>query len=81
MAPPRKVEAHVVESDEIIVVTLPREDYEIMRDMINKQRSLNWFGKYARTVLFVFAGGMITLFTFWDLIVTGVKAVLGLGPK
>lgn len=52
--------------DELIDVKLPRKDFEIMREMIKKQEALSWLGRYARNVLLVFAGGVITLITFWE---------------
>lgn len=54
------------EQDEIINVTLPKQDYVIMREMIDKQKSLNWFGRYARNVLFVAAGGLLALLAFGE---------------
>jgi hypothetical protein len=68
----------VTDDDEVINVTLPLGDYEVMRDMIERQKSLNWLGKYVRTVLFVFAGGVLTLVMFYDTIVGIFKKVLGL---
>ena len=52
--------------DEIINVMLPKSDYKIMRDMIDRQKSLNWIGRYFRNVVFVAAGGLIALIAFGD---------------
>jgi hypothetical protein len=57
---------NIQERDQIINVTLSKEDYTIMRDMIEKQKSLNWLGKYIRTVIFVAIGGLVTLFVFGE---------------
>ena len=62
--------------DEIIDVKLPRRDYEIMREMIKRQAALGWLGSYFRNVLLVAAGGLITLFTFWDTIKTFFHTIM-----
>jgi len=54
------------DDDEIIDVRMPKRDYEIMRDMINKQKALNWVGKWFKQVGFVAAGGIVTVFVMWD---------------
>lgn len=60
--------------DEVITVTLPKKDYEQLRTMIERDRSLSVVGRYARNVLLVAAGGVITLVTFWD----QLKKLLGI---
>lgn len=52
--------------DEVINVTLPKKDYEQLRTMIERDRSLSVVGRYVRNVLLVAAGGFITLVAFWD---------------
>ncbi len=54
------------EMDEVINVTLSKTDYLIMREMIEKQKSLNWIGKYIRNILFVTVGGLLTLIAFGE---------------
>ena len=54
------------DDDEVVNVTLSRRDYEVMREIIDRQKSLNWVGKYVRNVLFVFAGGILTLIMFGE---------------
>lgn len=49
--------------DQVINVTLSKEDYNIMRDMIERQKSLNWIGKYIRTIVLVALGGLVTFMT------------------
>ena len=65
------------DKDEIINVTLPKQDYVIMREIIERQKSLNWIGKYLRNVLFVAAGGLLTLVAFGDQIKRFLTAFLG----
>lgn len=65
------------DKDEIINVTLPKQDYIIMREIIERQKSLNWFGRYARNVLFVAAGGILTLVAFGDQIKKLLISFLG----
>lgn len=57
---------HYSDKDEIIVVRMPRRDYLIMRDMINRQKALNWVGRWFKHVIFVAAGGIITVMLLWD---------------
>ena len=52
--------------DEVITVTLSRADYETLRDMITRQQSLSWLGKWLKNVLLVAIGGIITLIAFGD---------------
>lgn len=66
-------------SDEVITVTLSRSDYETLREIITRQQSLSWLGKWIKNVLFVAAGGIVVLFTFGDHIKHIVLSVLGLG--
>ena len=61
---PRKTKQQL--DDEIINVTLSKADYEILRDIITKQKSLNWVGKYIRSVLFVAASGILAAITCGD---------------
>lgn len=53
-------------NDEVIEVTLSRSDYATLRDMIEKQKSLTFIGKYIRNVVFVAAGGVLGLLAFGD---------------
>ncbi len=63
--PPKK-DPTLNEKDEVVNVTLPKDDYLIMREMIERQRSLNWIGKYVRNILFVTVGGLLTLIAFGE---------------
>lgn len=72
---PRKTRTQI--EDEVINVTLPKADYEILRDMITKQKSLNWIGKYIRSVLLVAVGGIVTLISFGDQIKHLIELLLG----
>lgn len=60
--------------DEVIDVRLPMKDYLIMKEMIERQRALNWFGRWMRNVGLVAVGGFITLVVFWD----HIKRILGI---
>ena len=78
--PKEKEQTSINEMDEVVNVTLPRDDYLIMREMIEKQKSLNWIGKYVRNFLFVTAGGILTLMAFGGEIKKLVTAIFNLGP-
>lgn len=66
-------------SDEVITVTLSRADYETLRDMITKQQSLSWLGRWLKNVLLVAIGGVLTLIAFGDQIRHVLTTFLGLG--
>ena len=65
------------EMDEIIHVTLPRSDYLIMREMIDKQKSLDWIGKYMRNILFVTLGGLLTVVAFGEQLKKLISILIG----
>lgn len=75
---PPKIQVEVPEGDEVIVVTLSREDAKIMRSMIEKEKSLSWLGKWLRNGLFVFAGGILTVVAFGDTFLKLIKSMLGI---
>lgn len=53
-------------SDEVITVTLSRADYETLREIITRQQSLSWLGKWLKNVLFVAVGGILALLAFGE---------------
>ena len=75
MAPRNGIEEH--NDDEVVSVTLSRRDYIVMRDMIEKQKSLTWIGKYVRNVIFVFAGGILGVLAFGEQFLKILKSLLG----
>lgn len=54
------------QDDEVVVVTLSRKDYLIIKEMIEERRSLKWFGKWIRNFLFIAAGGLLSLIALGD---------------
>jgi hypothetical protein len=65
------------DDDELINVILPKSDYKIMRDIIERQKSLNWFGRYFRNIIFVAAGGLLALIAFGDQFRTIIARLFG----
>ena len=63
--------------DELVIVTLTRADYNVLRDIVNRQKSLNWVGRYVKNVLFVAAGGIITLLVFGEQVKKLLSSLLG----
>lgn len=48
--------------DEIITVNIPRRDYRILRDMIERERTYSWFKNWVRTLwVWALAGGVLAL--------------------
>lgn len=52
--------------DEVINVTLPKDDYVILREIIDRQKSLNWLGSFIRRSVFVAATGLLALVAFGE---------------
>lgn len=53
--------------DEIIAVNLPRKDYKILREVIERERTYTWFKAYMRSWwVWALAGGVITVLTLGD---------------
>lgn len=77
MAPPSKQLDASQKDDEVISVTLSRSDYITLREMIAKQKSLTWIGKYIRNIVLVAAGGVLTLVAFGDTIKRLLTSWLG----
>ncbi len=65
------------DQDEVVNVMLPKADYLIMRQIIDRQKSLNWIGKYFRNVIFVAAAGLIALIAFGDQFRALISKLLG----
>lgn len=68
---------YIDKQDEVINVMLPKQDYNVLRDMIDKQKSLNWVGKWFRGFLFVTAGGLLTLLALGDQIKAALHKLTG----
>ena len=67
MSPARKPENNFYDSqDEVINVTLPKDDYLILREMIDRQKSLNWLGSFVKRSIFVAATGLLALVAFGE---------------
>lgn len=75
--PPRKHNDYYDEKDEIITVTLSKGDYIIMREIIDRQKSLNWIGKYFRNVIYVTVSGLLLLIAFGEQIKALFTKILG----
>lgn len=54
--------------DEVITVTLPRKDYEIMREMIEERQAMKGLKKFLQTKVFWLAGGVLTLLGIYEIL-------------
>jgi len=55
------------EDDELIIVQLPRKDYELMRSMIEREKVWSWLGNAFRaSAVWVIAGGLLSVILLWD---------------
>lgn len=52
--------------DEIVVVQLPRKEYLLMRQMIQREETMSLVWRWMRTFIFVLTGGILTLVTFGE---------------
>lgn len=60
--------------DEIITVNIPRKDYKILRDLIERERTYSWLKNYLRSLwLWGFIGGLLALSTFGDKILNMIR--------
>jgi hypothetical protein len=75
----KKEDLNLKELDEVINVTLPKADYIILREMLEKQKSLNWIGKYVRNILFVTVGGLLSLIAFGEQLKKLFTSMFGTG--
>jgi hypothetical protein len=62
--------------DEIVVVQLPRKEYELMRKMIQREETMSNVWRWIRTFLFVLIGGVLTLVTFGEAVLKYLNGVV-----
>lgn len=62
--------------DEVISVNMSRKDYQILRDMIERERAYNWMKNSLRSFwLWAVIGGILSLLTFGDRIFNYLGAI------
>lgn len=55
------------EDDIIVTVKLPRAKLELLRKIIAREEAYGWLeGKLKTSWIWVVAGGILSLITFWD---------------
>lgn len=63
--------------DELIEIKLPRAEYEILKDMIQREQAFNWFKNAIRTnLIWVVGGGIVTFLLMYEkfnALIHGVK--------
>ena len=53
--------------DEIISVRLPRSKYEVLRKIIEREESWNWFQRWIiNNWIFIFGSGVLSLILLYD---------------
>lgn len=65
-------------TDDVIIVTLPKRDYDVLRQVIDNHKGINWFCKYVKTFIMVFIGVVISFLTMGEQILNGIKHLLGI---
>lgn len=61
------------EDDEVVTVTLPRKDYDYLRRMIDRDKSVSVVWAYVRNVLIVAAAGLVTLAAAWEHVIRWMR--------
>lgn len=53
--------------DEVINVSMPRKDYKMLREMIERERTYSWLKNYLRSLwVWAFAGGVLVMIALGD---------------
>jgi hypothetical protein len=57
----------LLKDDEIVIVKLPRDEYEIVRQMIKERQAMNLIKGWLTTWwVWVVAGSVLSVWTLWD---------------
>lgn len=63
------------EEDEIIAIFLPRSKYEVLRTILEREESYNWFRNWIRSHwIFIVGSGLLTGFAVY-------REIFGVGIK
>lgn len=57
---------HIDKQDEIVNVSLPRKDYETLRELIDTRQALSGFKKWLQTGILWAAGSLLTVFGLYE---------------
>ena len=60
-------EIHVDPQDEIVTVRLPKNDYEVLRELIGTRQALSGFKKWLQTGLLWIAGSLLTVLGLYEI--------------
>jgi hypothetical protein len=53
--------------DEIVNVQLPRKDYKVLRDILEREKTWSWIARWMKSgLLWAIVGSMIILMNFWE---------------
>lgn len=53
--------------DEIINVQLPRKDYKVLREILEREKTWTWLARWMKSgLLWVIVGSIIILMNFWE---------------
>lgn len=58
---------HIDKQDEIVNVSLPRKDYETLRELIDTRQALSGFKKWLQTGILWVAGSLLTVFGLYEI--------------
>lgn len=57
---------HIDQGDEVINVTLPMKDYQVMREIIAERQAMKGLKRWVTNIVFWLAGGGMTLFGVYE---------------
>lgn len=53
--------------DEIIEIKLPREEYKILKNIIEREKAFNWFKRSIKnSTIWIIGGGAVTFLLLYD---------------
>lgn len=53
--------------DEIINVQLPRKDYKVLREILEREKTWSWLARWMKSgFLWTVVGSMLILMAFWE---------------
>lgn len=61
-------ETHVDPQDEIVVVRLPKRDYEVLRELIGTRQALSGFKKWLQTGFLWAAGSLLSISGLYEIL-------------
>lgn len=60
-------EEYDYKDDELITIRLPRKDYEILKDIVEREKTFTNIGKYLRSsYVWIIGGGILSVILYYE---------------